>query len=395
MASAKSVLGVTAIAITLTVPGLGRAQSCATDADCAQGLRCQDDPTPTSVSVVCRLVDGGEVCTTSEEPPSPPTRSCQLAPCTNDGDCGSGMVCYHATETVCTGGAPTTEPCTVGMDCPTPPPPEPETCTENTISLCAYRWMLPCNADADCGTGFLCKPSEIGTCSGSSGTAPASGGGTASEGTGGAAGGTDIADPMPVDAGPAPTVTCTTITSYPGYCQATVTSCTADSDCPAPWTCQSTYATTPSTPTVTAPPATRPAAIDGGAAAAEPPPDLTAPAVQEKTCQPPSTIYVTRGGGEDTGGIPITIPTQGTDVDGGTPISKAPSVPDGGASQGATTPPNPTPPGAGNSEPTTETVASTSGGGGCSVGAGQRAPGSAWLLLVGFGLLVAWRRRAR
>jgi MYXO-CTERM domain-containing protein len=117
--------------------------------------------------------------------------------------------------------------------------------------------------------------------------------------------------------------------------------------------------------------------------------------VQEKTCQPPSTIYVTRGGGEDTGGVPIGVPTKGADVDGGTTISIAPSVPDGGAAQGATTPPNPTAPGAGNSGPTTETVASTSGGGGCSVGAGQGAEGSAWLVLVGLGLFLVRRGRKR
>lgn len=370
MAPAKHVLGVTAIAITLMVPGLGRAQSCASDADCATGLSCQDDPTVTGGTGVCSVADGGRVCTTTPTEPPLPTKSCRPAPCTSDADCGS-MICYKQTVTTCAGGTtPVTDACRPGTTCVAPPPPVPETCTPTTTSLCTYRWALPCNADVDCGTGFLCKPSEMGMCSGGG---AAGSGGTASEGAGGGTG--TVVAPSPVDAAPVAPPTCTTIFSYPGHCQAKVTTCTADADCPSPWTCRGANA---STPVVASP-----VAIDGGPAVAVPPPADFVPVT--KTCQPPATYAGgTRG---DTG----TTPTKAAG-DGGATISL--SSPDAGAATGATKPPTPTPPGATNSGPT-ETVASTSGGGGCSVSAGQGAVGSAWLVLAALALLVARRGRRR
>jgi MYXO-CTERM domain-containing protein len=359
------------------VPGLGRAQSCASDADCAKGLSCQTDLTVTGGTGICYVGDGGRVCTTTSEPPVP-TKSCRAATCTSDTDCGATMVCYKQTVTTCTNGAPVTDACKAGTTCVAPPPPVPETCTATTTALCTYRWALPCNADADCGTGFVCKPSEMGMCSGGSGTAgggTTSSGGTSSEGAGGGSG-TAVAA-SPVDAAPVAPPTCTTIVSYPGYCQAKVTTCTADADCPSPWMCQGTYATTPIVAV--------PSAIDGGPTVAVPVPPAVDPVPVTKTCQrPPTYADGTRGGTEST-------PTKAAG-DGGATVSL--SSPDAGAATGATKPPTPTPPGATNSGPT-ETVASTSGGGGCSVSAGQGAAGSAWLALAALALLVARRGRKR
>jgi MYXO-CTERM domain-containing protein len=207
----------------------------------------------------------------------------------------------------------------------------------------------------------------MGMCSGSAGGS--SSGGTASEGAGGGTG--TAVTPSPIDAAPVAPPTCTTILSYPGRCQAKVTTCTADADCPSPWTCQGTYATTPVVAS--------PVAIDGGPAVPVPPPADFAPVT--KTCQPPATYTgVTRGDTESKAA-----------GDAGATITL--SSPDAGAATGATKPPTPTPPGATNSGPT-ETVASTSGGG-CSVSAGQGAVGSAWLVLAALALLVARRGRRR
>jgi Cys-rich repeat protein len=386
MPSAKLVIGLTAIATTLMVPGLGRAQSCTSDADCAKGLTCQADPVVQTGAAVCTIVDGGTVCTEMTLPPPPPTSSCKAAPCTSVADCGPDMVCNSQTYTTCTGGTPVAVRCAPDADCPVAPAPDPVSCTDTTSAQCAYRWEMPCNADADCGAGFTCQPTMMGMCSGSSGTASGSSGGS-SEGVGGGTGSTaaPVAVPVPadVDAGVAVPPTCTTVATYPGYCQAKPTVCAADADCPAGWTCTAANSGT----TVSTEPATAPAAPIGGAggATSDPiPPDLVrdagvaVPIVEApRVCQPPSTHGTTYKGQDLGGSETASIPTRSADA---------------GATQGNTVPPSPTAPVA-NTPGTTQTVATTSGGGGCTVAAGELSSAPAWLLFAALGLLLARRGR--
>ena len=375
MASAKLILGSTAIAITLMVPGLGRAQTCTTDADCAKGLSCQTDAIATPPVAICYKGDGGGTCTPVDNATPVATSSCQPAACTTDADCGPTMVCHSQTTTSCTGGTPVAVKCdpTTGCDPAAVPDPVPATCTDTTISKCIYKYELPCNTDTDCGDNFTCQPTTYGMCTGSTGTA-SSGGGTASAGTGGAtsAGSAPTPAPVAVDAGAAAPVSCTTVSSYPGTCQAKPITCTVAADCPATWTCaivSTGTGTTVSSGAATA--GSAPVAVDAGVPIAIPPPAATT----TSACQPPSTYgaYDTRG------------------TAGGTETTKTATT-DAGAAQGSTTPPSPTVPTA-NGPGNGQTAATTGGGGGCSVAGGTSE--SDWVLggLAVLGLVLARRRR--
>lgn len=115
---------------------------------------------------------------------APPIHA-QTQTCATDADCGQAMVCRSQTVTTCTGGAAAPVKCDPNTVCE-PTPVLPPTCSDSTLSQCAYRWQLPCNADADCGDGFLCQPSTMTTCSGSTpGTAGSAGTGTATASSGG------------------------------------------------------------------------------------------------------------------------------------------------------------------------------------------------------------------
>jgi MYXO-CTERM domain-containing protein len=239
-----------ALAIVLASASAARAQSCKDTTECPKGFVCeQHDSTPP----VQPAVDSGAAPTASDTPAStgatlpapgvapPPGGSCFPAPCANDSECGAGMVCLSSKTSECTAPAIA---CAPGSKCDLPAP----TCVDKIVSTCAYKWQLPCNTDVDCGANFVCNPSMISTCSGGSGTATP--GTNASDPAAGAP--QDLRAPIP------PPDQCTTTTSFPGYCQPKATTCTADSQCPAAWTCKA-IATTP----VTDAPAPRPA-VDGG-----------------------------------------------------------------------------------------------------------------------------------
>lgn len=365
MVSAKLVAGSIVIVIALTVGGQVRAQTCASDADCRKGLRCQSAAGTTTPVATCTADSGS--CKAGD-PTVIVVMTCQAAPCGTDDDCGTDMVCHQQVSTTCTGSTPVAIKCDPNTACDAGEP-VPVICTDTMTSLCAYRWEMPCSADADCGDGFTCKPSTYGTCTGSGGTAtPTSGG--ASAGAGGGTGSTAAPVPPPnlVDGG----VTCTVVSSYPGSCQAKPVACTAATDCPSGWTCSlSTGGIGIGAPTGA------PTPIDGGVVV---PPPVVVPA---GTCQPPSThgTYGGRGANDGNGG-----PTIGL-ADGGTF-----ALSDAGAKQGSNTPPTPTVPvsGAGGSQ---QTGASTASGGGCSVGQGSRGE-LAWTLgALGALAIVLVRRR--
>ena len=287
--------------------------------------------------------------------------------CVTDNDCGSAMVCHSQTSTSCSGSGGTAPACPANMLCPDAGAPITTTpvCTETTMRFCAYK---SCNADSDCGDGFVCQPLTRGTCSASSGSAS---GGTVSSGgdtssSSGAGGGSGIAvPPVAVDAGA--TNSCVTTTSFPGTCQPKNTPCATDSDCPFPLTCKDVMTG-----------GGQPIAITMDAGAAVPPPTATSTSTSAKTCQSPGGSGPTAGGGHSD-----TAPTAYQGADAGasatTKGASTPPVTSGAADTTAT-------------QTSTETAAKT-GGGGCSVVKNGSASG-AWLALLGLLALLARPRRA-
>jgi MYXO-CTERM domain-containing protein len=388
MTPRKALLIVATLAAPLFVAYPSLAQTCTTDADCGPGLSCQAAGTVTKSCPV-----GGD-CTLDGTPTV--VMACQPAPCTSDANCGSGMVCGSQTTTTCSGSTGAPVKCDPAAGCeavPTPPPEE--TCTTSTRSFCAYRWQLPCNADVDCGDGFVCQPSVMGTCSGgtpvdvgstgtgttgsagtSSGTAS---GGSSSSGTGGAAG--TAPTPSTPDTGVTTTPVCTTTTYYPGSCQPKAKTCAVDSDCPSTWTCASIVSGSDGTA------GRDPMPVDGGATT-EPaptgePPIMSSDPIITRVCQSP-TGYPTRGGlpEDGTGSVSLGTDQASKGADAGTA---------GGA--GSTPPPTPSVPATDDDTNTAKPTGATTGGGGCSVsGASHGSNVALWLGLVGLLALRGWRR---
>jgi hypothetical protein len=348
MSLGKLVFGLASVAVGLTIPTFAYAQACMSDADCRKGTACQVSAVPPSPPTATCLKEGP-----CPEPAVAPVdavlSTCQPVACQSDGDCGPDMACHPQTIATCTGTA--TRACPPNTVCDPPmPPPEPPTCTETTTSTCAYKWQLPCSADSDCGSGFTCMPSVTGSCSGGTGVGVVTGGGTAppSGGTtppdavdpGAMPGATPVVDPAP---------TCTTMTSFPGYCQLNRTSCDTDSDCPASWMClEVPVPVGRSTPVASD--------MSGGSTA-----PLVAPTPvatnNAKTCQPPVGIAV---GGPDQGVAPR---SSGVLTD------------HAGATSGALSPANPE-----------DSGAHASGGAGCAIASGDVGAESGLGLAIGLGL---------
>jgi hypothetical protein len=368
MTHTKQVLWILALATVLVLPRLASAQTCASNSDCAQGLTCQVDTSTVTPTPAC---PAGISC----PPPPPPTLSmiCLPALCQSDADCGQAMVCHSTTTTICSGGTVVAVKCDPNTVCAPTPAPEPPVCTDTTASQCAYKWQLPCNADVDCGDGFLCQPTTIGMCSGSGSTG--SGTATSSSGTGGGGGAGALPAPLPMpasDGGTTTTPVCTATTSYPGSCQAKATTCTTDADCPSIWKCLDLNVPT----TVSS----GPVAVDAGAAPTPMPPTTTstatATATAVKTCQAPSA-YPRGAGGNGTTQTTVAV---GTSTNGGV------------TTKGTTTPPSTDLPGGVTSTDTHSTAQIT--GGGCALGAGELSTSPAMVIAL-FGALGLLRRRRR
>ena len=282
------------LVVMAAIPAVSRAQTCASNADCTAGLTCQLSAVPPQPTAGPDCVKG-QACTgtapaggVSTATPVQNVTTCQVAPCTVDSDCGAaGMVC-HAEKAVSCSAAGATCPANTACDVTTMPAP-PESCTETTVSTCAFKWQLPCNTDQDCGSEFVCNPSVSGTCS--SGVGVAGSGGTASGGSGTApVGGQRWSSGVAV----APHVRRGYADlqrrwhhlhhhhQFPGYCRPKAISCVVDTDCPAAWSC-----VTPPTP--------RPAGRRPWPRRAPVPPapaNVAEVPVGPKLCQPPvSTRY--------------------------------------------------------------------------------------------------------
>jgi MYXO-CTERM domain-containing protein len=357
-------------AVTMSIlgaAGVARAQTCASDSDCPQGFACNG----TTVVVPEPSCPPNTNCPRPDASAPVVVKACTPKSCNADADCGAGMVCYAQTSTACSGGSAVAPPaCASDRPCPdagAPPKPPEEMCTTTTTKSCMYRSQLPCNKDSDCGAGFTCKPSVTGSCSGSGSTGSGSTGSGGGSGSAGAPRPDPGFAPPPRDAGaaeppppPPPPPMCTTTTSYPGYCQPTVTTCKTDSDCPAPWKC----ADSPETP-VSGGPATAP-----GSKVAIPPSPADAGAPPAKMCV----------NGFDT-------PARGGKDEG---AAGGPATGNGGATSGSDTPTPATPPVASGADAGTAPAKSSSG---CAMAAGPGSSGLGLGLVVAFGLLALRRRR--
>lgn len=351
-----------ALAIVLASASTVRAQTCKDTTECPQGFVCERYATP----IPPAAVDGGAAPTASDTPASsgatvpadfaPPTSggACRPAPCANDSQCGAGMVCLSSKTSECTAPAIA---CAPGSKCDLPAP----SCVDKIVSTCAYKWQLPCNTDLDCGANFVCNPVTTGSCSGGSGTATP--GTNASDPGAGAP--QDLRAPIPPDQ-------CTTTTSFPGYCQPKAATCTADSECPAAWTCKVIATTTPVTdgpapaPAVDAGTTSSQGGGNGSSAGVAPPQSLPRPPEETaKVCVSPLGY----GGTASRDDKPVDTGNPGT----GNPEPQTPNVPPTG-------------------KPATGESADDSPKAGCAVGGGA---GSS-LALVALGMVgIALARRRR
>jgi MYXO-CTERM domain-containing protein len=302
------------------------ANSCSQSSDCPKGFSCQ----VSNIEVPCEAIacDPGETC--AQPICSPQTVSqCVPLPCTSDGDCASGMVCFTQTSQDCS--EETTPACPPGGKCAPPDPTPSPTCTTTTTRSCVPKYMLPCKVASDCGDGFTCDPDEVGTCSGG-GSVPSEDGG-----------------PVPL---PEPTV-CNTMTLSTSHCSAKTVSCSSASDCPSDWTCEA-QATNAATVECAGP-----VSVDVGSTAPDCPSNPPPP--PQKVCTPPYADLVSAG---DFGDNDSTSTLNG----GGTAAPESAGTPPAAGSTG-------------------------SNDGGCSLGSGRAGNGATPLLgLVGF-VALAFRRR--
>lgn len=280
---------------------------CRADADCDQGL-------------VCEVV-GGTACACPSEGPCEPCeaeefRACVPGPCASDADCGAGLVCVSY-EVPCPGVA---EPdCPPDMECGGGER-EADDCEPTTASVCAPRWVLPCEAAADCGDGFACEPVEICGCSGGSPTdpvdpdEPSSGGGSDSEGGSSGSSGEGAPPPPPEDDA------CECVPGDTNQCVPIEVACDDDADCADGWSC----ARAPSVTTCTVP--------EGGEGACE---EVPSEPVAGQCV--PSGWYGGAGSGEERGedfGVPTAAEGVAHNDDG----SSTPEDPDDAMNGTQTTP---------------------------------------------------------
>ncbi|RYZ06487.1 MAG: hypothetical protein EOO73_16065 [Myxococcales bacterium] len=290
--AAPTVLLLSSFAHALAAPepsaGCGDGPGCGFGFECSVVATSGCAPTPACAE--------GASCPEPEPCIETSSYGCTPAHCQVDTDCASDMVCHERTE----GCAVTDCACAPGekCDCGDPAP-----CETKTISTCTPRYLLPCEAAADCGAGFNCEETQSCGCSGSGGSEvpPSSGSGAAplppSEG-----GAPADAAPLPPDCSCEPTGVKQCIPQEIG--------CENEAGCPAGWTCEAGDV------------ASAPACAGDGCAA------LPAPMPSTSTCRPP---YYGGGVGEDDSGP--TTPVRGDDGKGtpndGSPTSGAPEASSG------------------------------------------------------------------
>jgi len=200
-----------ALAVPVPAPdgGAPAPTECQSNDDCDAGFTCE--------------VTGGSACACAPDQscdcPIIEVRSCVPGPCQTDADCGGDLVCITY-EVGCATAVPD---CAPGSDCGdfAPPP-----CESTTHSVCAPKWVRPCQTASDCGDGFTCEETESCTCSGGAPTP------------------TEPADPAnpsdPSGGVPyAPTPDdCSCEPSGEKACKLIEVKCDDDAGCAAGWTCE-------------------------------------------------------------------------------------------------------------------------------------------------------------
>jgi len=341
------------------------ADQCSEDSDCPKGFTCEVSTAVACPEVAC--VDG-EKCEEAPDCSSEEVHQCVSIDCSADSDCADDMVCETVTTEECSGGGASTpgDPGSDGEADPPPdgadPAPEPEpvpvdeSCVTEERNYCVPRYLLPCEAASDCGSGFTCETRDTCAC-----TSPGAGAGTP-DGDGSTP--PDDADlPLPPDAeGEADDAEddcgCEAEDSSVGYCELEVTACAVNADCPAGFACQDNpEGSCSNTP-------------DGGETCVSDP---------EKICMPPYEDLF--------GGI-------GIEEDGSGGLEEQPSRGEGDP----TGPADPDPP-ASEDDNAVDADGAAEGdsgsGGGCSVGSGSALPSSTWASLVLMLGAAAMRRRRR
>jgi MYXO-CTERM domain-containing protein len=129
---------------------------CVTDADCGEGLICNTATYETPCDAPPEECPEGQSCDIPECEPTTVTRSyCENPPCQVDADCGEGMICRIETYEVGCGFK-----CEDDGVCEADPECVP---TTESYSYCEEK---PCESDADCGTGRICIERTWESCTG-------------------------------------------------------------------------------------------------------------------------------------------------------------------------------------------------------------------------------------
>jgi hypothetical protein len=352
----------------LLLANTASAQQCASNDDCDEGYACESAAKPcATIDIACAENDeeclkrAAEPCAQDQD-----YKECRPAACEADGDCPASMVCHAHTEMTCptaaAGSAGSSDsgnaaapliaaPCQDTGDAgvcggggaagggmagaPSTPPP---TCTTTTVSQCTPRYALPCEHDADCGTGFKCVEQVQASCPGTG----AGGAGATPPPDQPQPEATDAGQPMALVAKPE----CTMMPTGTFACELQVVPCADDSACPATFECVSNPnrvscgSGTAMTGTAGAGSATPTPAQDAGSAipadgqgagGGDDPCAGANDGVPEKVCQPPNYYGYGYGGSRDDA---AETPKGGTAT--GAPV---PALADGGVAQGPTTTP--------------------------------------------------------
>jgi MYXO-CTERM domain-containing protein len=219
-----SSLAAAALGLVWLCPAQAHAQTCETDADCAQGLVCE-----VVGASSCAVPDcpPGETCPEPEPCEPEEFRECVPGPCTSDADCGEGLKCLTTSSEICTASDMACDP--DDEECvPVTVEPVCETVTEQ---YCAPDWVGACETDADCGEGFTCVQPEVCECSvGAAVPEPA---------TDPDADPAAESEPVPeVEPEPVPEPICECYPTGEKYCEPKEIACEAAADCPEGWSCE-------------------------------------------------------------------------------------------------------------------------------------------------------------
>ncbi len=135
--------------------GTTAAAQCASDTDCDVISTCEQDSYTETCDWVADLCGDDALCVTSMgcTPYTQEWTYCQRRQCEADADCGEGFLCDVQTSTECS-----VEVC-AGEECPQGG--EEPVCNGVTAGECRFRFeRSSCTADADCGEGFTCIQGE-------------------------------------------------------------------------------------------------------------------------------------------------------------------------------------------------------------------------------------------